>query len=434
MENFVLYDEIGSGDKRVVYKGRRKGTIEYVAIHCVEKVKRLHLQNHVRISHELEHSNIVRFYEWYETTNHLWLVAELCTGDSLLSILTQDLFLPETTVQSFGRDIVNGLFYLHQTDILYSDLKPSKIILDREGTLKLSNFSVSHLLGEDGIVDHLTEEGEDDTLPKFLGSPEYMAPEVLQGGMHTRQSDLWSLGIVLYEMYTGTLPFKAVSFAKLVELIMNSELPYPVQGKDGTFVRASENLFMLIHGLLQKDPTQRIDWLELCMHPFWDGCLVTIADQLDNIEPGCQGRDSLTTISLKSLASAKSRQRSAQSGIRAQSDTAIEKSEIKNLETRSLDIPDQKKPDPEQLDLKTASFQSKGKLAWEGTYKLERGLAVLDLTEIPSTAVEEKPPKEEKTNKELYTKSREVRIEYHFWKIQAAIICKSYKQVQSIMI
>ena len=125
-------------------------------------------------------------------------------GDSLLGILTQDLFLPETTVQSFGRDIVNGLFYLHQTDILYSDLKPSKIILDGEGTLKLSNFSVSHLLGEDGIIDHLTEEGEDDTLPKFLGSPEYMAPEVLQGGMHTRQSDLWSLGIVLYEMYTGT--------------------------------------------------------------------------------------------------------------------------------------------------------------------------------------------------------------------------------------
>uniref|UniRef100_A0A4W5KYV5 Protein kinase domain-containing protein n=1 Tax=Hucho hucho TaxID=62062 RepID=A0A4W5KYV5_9TELE len=84
MENFILYEEIGTGRKSVVYKGRRKGSINFVAIVCSDKSKRHEITNHVRLTHDIKHENVVTFYEWYETRNHLWLVVELCTGEMLI--------------------------------------------------------------------------------------------------------------------------------------------------------------------------------------------------------------------------------------------------------------------------------------------------------------------------------------------------------------
>uniref|UniRef100_A0A3B5AME5 Protein kinase domain-containing protein n=1 Tax=Stegastes partitus TaxID=144197 RepID=A0A3B5AME5_9TELE len=80
MENFILYEELGAGRNSVVYKGRKKGSLNYVAIVCTDKAKRTEITNHVRLSRDLDHPNIVSFYEWYETSSHLWLVVELCTG------------------------------------------------------------------------------------------------------------------------------------------------------------------------------------------------------------------------------------------------------------------------------------------------------------------------------------------------------------------
>ncbi|CAL8298040.1 unnamed protein product [Gadus morhua 'NCC'] len=115
MENFILYDELGSGSRSVVYKGRRKGSLGYVAIICADKNKRPEITNHVRLCNDLDHQNIVSFCEWYETSNHLWLVMELCTGGSLESVIGQDGCLTEDMVRSFGWDIVKGLKHLHQS-------------------------------------------------------------------------------------------------------------------------------------------------------------------------------------------------------------------------------------------------------------------------------------------------------------------------------
>ena len=90
MENFILYDEINRDENSIMYKGRRKGSINFVAIHCMDKARRPEVTNRVRLTHELDHPNVVQFYEWYETTNHLWLVVELCTGKSKLK---QETFL-----------------------------------------------------------------------------------------------------------------------------------------------------------------------------------------------------------------------------------------------------------------------------------------------------------------------------------------------------
>ena len=80
MDNFILYDDISKSENSIIYKGRRKGSINFVAIHCIDKSLRPEITNLVRLTYELAHTNVVKFYEWYETSNHLWLVVELCTG------------------------------------------------------------------------------------------------------------------------------------------------------------------------------------------------------------------------------------------------------------------------------------------------------------------------------------------------------------------
>ena len=284
MENYILYDEVGRGEHSVVYKGRKKGTIEFVAIHCVEKCKRLELRNIVRLTHEMDHLNVVRFHEWYETTNHIWMVVELCTGDSLDAVLSQDKRLPEETVRLFGIEIVKALYYIHSLEILYCDLKPSRIMLDGAGVLKFSDFALARVEGEDDFYDSLQEQNSDgdDEDQNYRGaekeqskrpkpSPHYMAPEVLSGGPHSKEADLWSFGCVLYEMFTGEKPFVADSFAELVAKIFHDNAPHLNIKRESATNGTSQELDNLIQRLLEKDPTQRLDWKDLIVHSFWNG-------------------------------------------------------------------------------------------------------------------------------------------------------------------
>ena len=127
MDNFILYDEIAKTENSIIYKGRRKGSINFVAIHCIEKSLRPEITNLVRLTYEMNHKNVVKFHEWYETSNHLWLVVELCTAGSLDAIIEQDGCFPESSIREFGIDLCEGLFYIHSIGILFCDLIPRKV-------------------------------------------------------------------------------------------------------------------------------------------------------------------------------------------------------------------------------------------------------------------------------------------------------------------
>ncbi|XP_040101974.1 serine/threonine-protein kinase ULK4 isoform X2 [Oryx dammah] len=280
MENFILYEEIGRGSKTVVYKGRRKGTINFVAILCTDKCRRPEITNWVRLTHEIKHKNIVTFHEWYETSNHLWLVVELCTGGSLEMVIAQDENLPEDVVREFGIDLLTGLHHLHQLGILFCDISPGKILLEGPGTLKFSNFSLAKVEGEN-LEEFFTlvaaEEGGGDSgenvvkknmKSRVKGSLIYTAPEIVRGTDFSITSDLWSLGCLLYEMFSGKPPFFSECVSELIEKICYED-PLPPIPKDSSCPKASSDFINLLDGLLQKDPQKRLTWADLLQHSFW---------------------------------------------------------------------------------------------------------------------------------------------------------------------
>ncbi|XP_015212512.2 serine/threonine-protein kinase ULK4 isoform X1 [Lepisosteus oculatus] len=285
MENFILYEEIGRGSKSVVYKGRRKGSINFVAIICSDKSKRAEITNHVRLTHDIKHENVVSFHEWYETSNHLWLVVELCTGGSLEAVISQDECLEEDVVWEFGIDLVKGLKHIHELGIVFCDITPAKILLDGPGTLKYSNFYLSKAEGENleeffALV--VSEEGGGDggeSTPRrniknrIQGSPMYAAPEVVKGGDSGIASDFWALGCIFYEMFSGKPPFLSESFSELVELILHEDPP-PLRTKGVTLPKPTPEFQSLLDGLLQKDPSKRLNWSDLLKHPFWKGAFI----------------------------------------------------------------------------------------------------------------------------------------------------------------
>ncbi|XP_076433535.1 serine/threonine-protein kinase ULK4 isoform X9 [Peromyscus maniculatus bairdii] len=212
------------------------------------------------------------------------MVVELCTGGSLETVIAQDENLPEEVVREFGVDLVTGLHHLHRLGILFCDLTPGKILLEGPGTLKFSNFCLARVEGESleeffALV--AAEEGGGDngenTLKKSMknrvrGSPIYAAPEIMKGTDFSVASDLWSLGCLLYEMFSGKPPFFSETVSELIEKILYED-PLPPVPKDSSFPKASSDFINLLDGLLQKDPQKRLSWEGVLQHPFWKDAL-----------------------------------------------------------------------------------------------------------------------------------------------------------------
>ncbi|KAF6176628.1 hypothetical protein GIB67_034490 [Kingdonia uniflora] len=257
MNHYHIYEAIGRGKYSTVYKARKKKTIEYFACKSVDKSQKPKVLQEIRVLHSLEHPNVLRFYAWYETSAHLWLVLEYCVGGDLMTLLGQDGQLPEDSVHDLARDLLKALQFLHSNGIIYCDLKPSNILLDENGRTKLCDFGLARRLSD-------ISKTPSSQLPQAKrGTPCYMAPELFQdGGVHSYASDFWALGCVLYECYTGRPPFVGKEFTQLVKSILSDPIP-PLSGNPSlTFIH-------LINSLLIKDPAERIQWSELCQHSFW---------------------------------------------------------------------------------------------------------------------------------------------------------------------
>ena len=162
------------------------------------------LKREISLLRELRHPNIVQYLGCGSSSEFLNIFLEYVPGGSVQTMLNSYGALPEPLVRSFVRQILNGLSYLHNRDIIHRDIKGANILVDNKGSVKISDFGISKKLEATNILNGANNNKH---RPSLQGSVFWMAPEVVKQTSYTRKADIWSLGCLVVEMMTGTHPF-----------------------------------------------------------------------------------------------------------------------------------------------------------------------------------------------------------------------------------
>lgn len=162
------------------------------------------LKREISLLRDLRHPNIVQYLGCSSSTEYLNIFLEYVPGGSVQTMLNSYGALPEPLVRSFVRQILTGLSYLHNRDIIHRDIKGANILVDNKGTIKISDFGISKKLEATNILNGANNNKH---RPSLQGSVFWMAPEVVKQTSYTRKADIWSLGCLVVEMFTGSHPF-----------------------------------------------------------------------------------------------------------------------------------------------------------------------------------------------------------------------------------
>ncbi|CAD8054226.1 unnamed protein product [Paramecium primaurelia] len=265
IENYVLQDVIGSGQYGKVYRAKNMKNDQIVAIKVVKlekfrEVPKLHefTINEIQTLSKIDNQNIVKFIEMLKTQNNMYLIYDFCNGDTLEALLQKRKFLTEPETMKIFAQILNAFRSLVRENILHRDLKPSNILF-HDQIVKVADF---------GFCKSLLHNN--DLTQTMVGSPIYMAPEVLKGCSYNCKADVWSLGVVLYECLFGFCPFEDKSIARLIMQIDNKEITFPKHVN-----QLSRKCEELIRSMLQVDPRKRVDWQQLMQITFYEEPNVT---------------------------------------------------------------------------------------------------------------------------------------------------------------
>lgn len=265
MEEFVLGDYIFSGKKigkgafSVIYKGTHKTTgkvyaIKEISYENLSKIKNT-IKREFTVMKKLNHPNIIKLHEvFFDSENkNVYLVLDYYEKGDLFNFL-KGKPLKEKYAKKYMRQLASGLKYLHENSIIHRDLKLKNILVTNSNDIVISDFGFAR-------------DGDSNTMFDTLcGSPMYMAPEIMSNKTYDNKSDLWSVGVIMYELLFGTTPYHAKNLIQLMKKIKKRDVIIPEEYDSLLSDECKELLF----SLLNRNPVSRINWDNFFTHKWFE--------------------------------------------------------------------------------------------------------------------------------------------------------------------
>jgi serine/threonine-protein kinase len=253
--HYRIVEEIGAGGMGVVFRARDEQLDRDVALKVLpassfrDPAARSRLLREARAAAALNHPHICTVYEVGEADGQMYIAMELVEGQTLSASLAGGALPPEQ-VLGCGVQLAGALGHAHERGVLHRDLKSANVIITGEGRAKVLDFGLAKRFSEDELGEVTRSQASLTAPGAVVGTLAYMAPEQLRGQPADARSDVWALGVVLYEMATGALPFRGQTGYELSSAILN-QTPAPVPAKVPLELRT------VVERCLEKEPGRR---------------------------------------------------------------------------------------------------------------------------------------------------------------------------------
>ena len=254
----IFPKQLGSGSFGRVFLVSHNETKKLFALKEIDKRKLMVsygkcdiIYNEINIHSKLDHENIIKLYNVHENNETIYIIMEYAENGNLFELIKKEKNgLSEDKAFEYFIQVVNAVYYLHNNNIIHRDIKPENILIGANNKIKLCDF---------GWAKELTLENRS----TFCGTVEYMAPEIVENENYDYGVDIWSLGILLYELLYGHSPFKANNTKNVILNIKSHEFTY-----DDTNKNISNTCKDLIKKLLNNNPQKRYKIKDILEHPF----------------------------------------------------------------------------------------------------------------------------------------------------------------------
>ena len=275
--DFQITKELGAGSFGHVYLVSHKTTKTQYAIKAIDKRNKAnqsekpYFRREIEVMYKIHHPNVVKLYGHFEDNNYCYFIMEYIAKGNIYNLIPHDnkKRLNVKVVASLMKDVISAVYYLHHMKpiIIHRDIKPENVLLADGLVAKLTDFGWSNYMQED------------EKRKTVCGTPIYLAPEIIKEEGHDEKVDIWCIGVLLFELTTGNVPFQGNDIDTLKDNILHLRIAWP---KDINIDAKN-----LIKKILKLDPASRISLEEMLQHPFFTKHFPNAVNNL--IKPGDQG-------------------------------------------------------------------------------------------------------------------------------------------------